>query len=107
MSNKKLSVISYITLIGWLIAFVSGKENSNSLLKYHLRQSLGLTIISAIFNVIVIVLTSILPFLSIIAYFSIVFFGLMIIGMINASNEIEKPLPLIGKLFESKFAFLN
>ncbi|CAM2975228.1 hypothetical protein CHFL109739_10800 [Chryseobacterium flavum] len=40
MDNKTLSIISYITLFGWLISFVIGKEKANSLLKYHLKQSL-------------------------------------------------------------------
>lgn len=34
-------------------------------------------------------------------------FILMIIGIINAANGVKKPLPIIGKMFEDKFAFIN
>jgi len=37
----------------------------------------------------------------------IVFLGLLIFGVINALNEEEKPLPLIGKFFENKFGFIG
>lgn len=107
MSNKTLSIVSYITLIGWLIAYFSGKENADSLLKYHLRQSFGLMFIGIIFNVAIGVLVSIMPFLSVLGYVGILFLGLLIIGIINASNEVQKPLPLIGKLFENKFGFIG
>jgi hypothetical protein len=40
MDNKTLSIVSYITVFGWLISFVLGKDKPNSLLKYHLKQSL-------------------------------------------------------------------
>ncbi|WP_437922123.1 DUF4870 domain-containing protein [Sphingobacterium sp. LRF_L2] len=107
MNNKTLSIVSYITLIGWLIAYFSGKENANSLLKYHLRQSFGLLITGIIFNIAIGILISIMPFLSLLSYVGIVFLGLLIIGIINSSNEVEKPLPLIGKLFEKKFSFIG
>ena len=51
MDNKTLSVISYITIIGWIVSFVMGKDNANSLLKYHLRQSLGLVIFSFVLGI--------------------------------------------------------
>lgn len=107
MNNKTLSIVSYITLIGWLISYFSGKENANSLLKYHLKQSFGLLITSTIFNIAISILITIMPFLSLLSYVGLVFLGLLIIGIINASNEAEKPLPLIGKLFENKFGFIG
>ncbi len=107
MNNKTLSIVAYITLIGWLIAYFSGKENANSLLKFHLKQAFGLLITSIVFNVLIGILVSIIPFLSVLSYVGLLFLALMIIGIINASNEVEKPLPLIGKLFENKFGFIG
>jgi len=107
MNNKTLSIVSYITLIGWLISYFSGKVNANSLLKYHLKQSFGLLVTSFVFNAVVAIVVSLVPFLYVLSYIGIVFLGLMIIGIINASNDVEKPLPLIGKLFEDKFSFLS
>lgn len=107
MNNKTLSIVSYITLIGWLIAYFSGKENANSLLKYHLKQSLGLFLVSIIINIAVIVIAYAIPALYFLSYIGYVIWALVIIGVINATNEVEKPLPLIGKMFENKFAFIG
>lgn len=107
MNNKTLSIVSYITIIGWLIAFFSGKDNANDLLKYHLKQSLGLFIVSFIFNIALSVVAFIVPSLYFLAYLGYAFWALLILGIINASNEVKKPLPIIGKMFEDKFNFIN
>jgi len=107
MDNKTLAIVSYITLIGWLVSYFNGKEKANNLLKYHLRQSLGLLIVSIIINVLLNIVVMILPSLSVLVYVSVLFFVLLIIGIINAANEVEKPLPIIGKMFEGKFAFIG
>ena len=108
MNNKTLSIVSYITLIGWLIAYFSGKESADSLLKYHLRQSFGIMVTSIVVNVALSILTSIVPALSILGIIvGVAFLALLIIGIINASNEAQKPLPIIGKIFEDKFAFIG
>lgn len=107
MDNKTLSIVSYITLIGWLISYFVGKEKANGLLKYHLKQSFGLLIVSVLFNIALSILTFIIPALGILSLIGIVFFVLMIIGIINAANEVQKPLPIIGKMFEDKFSFID
>ncbi|AQX08134.1 import component protein [Elizabethkingia ursingii] len=106
MDNKTLSVISYITIIGWIISFVMGKDNANSLLKYHLRQSFGLFIFGVVLGIALQIIMSITG-LYFLGYIGLINFALMIIGIINAANEAEKPLPLIGKMFEDKFAFVG
>lgn len=106
MDNKTLSVISYITIIGWIISFVMGKDNANSLLKYHLRQSLGLAIFGILLGIALQIIIGITG-LYVLWYVNIITTILAIIGIINAANEAEKPLPLIGKIFEDKFAFVG
>jgi uncharacterized membrane protein len=107
MNNRTLSIISYITLIGWLIAYFSGKDRPDALLKYHLKQSLGLAIISiavgAILNIIAYTVPA-LSFLGLVGYVLTVFW---ILGIINAANGAEKPVPVFGKMFEDKFAFIS
>ncbi|RZL33638.1 MAG: DUF4870 domain-containing protein [Pedobacter sp.] len=107
MTNKTLSIVSYITLIGWLISYFSGKETADDLLKYHLKQSFGLMIVSILFNIALTIVVTIVPALSIIGLAGLIFLVLLIIGCINASNEVQKPLPIIGKMFEDKFAFIG
>ena len=107
MNNKTLSIISYITLIGWLVAYFAGKDKADSLLKYHLRQSLGLAIVNILFSVALQIVSSIIPALGFLGLIGFVFIILWIIGIINAANGVEKPLPIIGKMFEDKFAFIS
>ncbi len=107
MDNKTLSIVSYITIIGWLIAYFAGKEKADDLLKYHLRQSLGLVICSVVFNIAISVLVAIVPMLGLLGYVGIVFLVLMILGILNAANEAKKPLPIIGQWAENNFAFIG
>lgn len=107
MNNKTLSIISYITPIGWLVAYLSGKDQADSLLKYHLRQSLGLMIISIIFNIIMRVIATAAPALSFLGIVGLVILIFWVLGMINAANGAEKPVPVFGKMFEDKFAFIG
>ncbi|KPE53222.1 DUF4870 domain-containing protein [Chryseobacterium indologenes] len=107
MDNKTLSIVSYISIIGWLIAYFMGKDNSDSLLRYHLRQSLGLAITSILFSVVLNILAMIIPALGILGILSLGIVILWIIGIINAANNTQKPLPVIGKMFEDKFSFIG
>lgn len=106
MDNKTLSIVSYITLIGWIIAYFVGKDKADDLLKFHLKQSLGLIIFSIIWSILLNIIISIssLPILGILGFASLI---LMIIGIINAANGVKKPLPIIGSMFEDKFAFIG
>lgn len=107
MDNKSLSILSYITILGWLIALLVNKEQSDDFRKYHLRQSLGLFITAMVFNLILYILISLVPALFVLSYISYGFLVLIVIGCINASNNAKKPLPVIGNLFEGKFSFLG
>ena len=106
MDNKTLSIVAYITLIGWLIAYFSGKENADDFLKYHLRQGFGIFIFTIVLSVvlnIVMMITGIYIF----GYLGLIGLILMIIGAINASNGVKKPLPIIGKWAEKQFNFIG
>lgn len=107
MNNKTLALVSYITLIGWLVAFFSSKDNRDPLVKYHLKQSFGLCIVGIIFNVVFSVLIRIIPVLSyLFLIIALILFVFLIIGILNANKGENKPLPVIGKMFEDKFDFI-
>lgn len=99
--------MSYVTLIGWFIAYFSGKEKSDSLLRYHLKQSLGLAIVSIVFNIVLGIIAYLVPALSFLGLAGYVILIFWVLGIINAANQAEKPVPVIGKVFEDKFAFIN
>ncbi len=107
MDNKTLSIVSYITIFGWLISFFSGKDKADGILRYHLKQSLGLVISTFILYAVLNVLFLITELGFLVGLFGLLPWVLAIIGIINAANEVEKPLPLIGKMFENKFSFIG
>ncbi|PRD45479.1 import component protein [Sphingobacterium haloxyli] len=107
MTPKVQSILSYLGIL-WLIAYFGGKQERNDLSKYHLKQGLGLWIIAVIFNIVIYIVVMVVPSLAaILSAVSIIFLILMIFGIINAANEVKKPLPVIGKMFEDKFNFIG
>lgn len=107
MNNKSLAIISYITIIGWLVAYFIGKDKADALLKYHLRQSLGLAIVNIVFSVVLNIVATMIPSLSFLGLIGFVFIILWIMGIINAANGAMKPVPFIGKMFEEKNSVVN
>ncbi len=106
MDNKTLSIVSYITLFGWLIAFIIGKDKADGALKYHLKQGLGLAVFSLILGIILRILMTV-THIGLLGILGIIPFILTVIGIINAANDAQKPLPFIGKMFEDKFSFIG
>ncbi|SFE76544.1 hypothetical protein SAMN05518672_11011 [Chitinophaga sp. CF118] len=107
MNTKTLSIVSYVTLIGWFIAYFSGKEKTDALLRYHLRQSLGLAIVSILFSIALNVIATIIPSLSFLSLLGFVIIVFWVLGIINAASGTLKPIPFLGKAFENKFAFIG
>ncbi|MCS4305621.1 DUF4870 domain-containing protein [Chryseobacterium sp. BIGb0232] len=109
MNSKTISILSYVTIIGWIIAYVKSKDLStkNDLAHYHLEQGLGFFLLTVVVNIILSITVSILPVLSFLNYIGLILLILWVFGIINAANEQRKPIPVIGKLFENKFGFLE
>ncbi|HQW70269.1 MAG: DUF4870 domain-containing protein [Saprospiraceae bacterium] len=106
MTNKTASIVSYMTIIGWIIAYVtySNQVEKSSLLKFHLKQSLGLFLVYMAYYVLI----SFIPGLwRIGSLLGLVVFVFWIIGVVNAANEAEKPLPLVGEIFEKNLTFIS
>lgn len=108
MNAKTIAVVSYLTIIGWVIAYVQhkGNEQKSKLAAYHLGQGLGIFIFAVVLNVILRVIISIVPSLAgLLSLVGLVPLILLVFGIITAANEALKPVPLIGKFFEGKFNF--
>jgi len=97
---KKIAVISYITIIGLVIAYVMNNEKNLDFAKYHIRQSVGLCATGLALSVI-----GMIPFLgwiiNIVGIFVLLYMWIM--GLMNAINAKEKPVPFLGKKFEEWF----
>jgi|GEM_PF-895850 len=113
-SDKTVAIVAYIPLIliGFVIALIMHNNNKSRFGAYHLRQSLGLNVLffATYFLIYVIVFNLIFtnPFtvMRFAWIFPLLIFGILvlfIIGLINANSNQEKPLPIVGNLFENWF----
>jgi len=90
--DKTVAILSYITLIGFIVAIVMHSNKKTQLGAFHLRQTLGIIICS---------LPVIIPFLGWI--WGIFVFVIWVMGLISATKGEMKPVPLVGGLFQKWF----
>lgn len=104
-NGKTTAIVSYITIIGWLIAyFAMHKSNRTSLGSYHLRQTLLLFICAVVYQIIIrIVITAVPAIGLVLSLVGLVFLVLWVMGLIAAINGEEKPMPLIGEKAQEIF----
>lgn len=115
-NGKVVAIVSYISLIGFIIALILHNSKKTKLGAFHLAQALGLMITGILFYILLILLTlpmsgmtlsSLNSYLNFIILTSIIssitLFILLIYGIIRASKEEEKPLPLFGKIYHKLF----
>ncbi len=105
--GKLIAVVSYLTIIGFLISLVQHSSNKTNLGAYHLRQSLGFMLLSFIIT---------LPLgsanlkddefalLSLLASFVLLWDGIS--GIINALKGKEEPCALFGTYYDKVFSKL-
>jgi uncharacterized membrane protein len=111
-NGKTAGIISYFTIIGWLIAyFALYKDNKTALASYQLRQTLLFHLVSLVIYyaggaLLGIIFLSWSTSLYLFVYWIINagLFVIWIIGLIGAINGDQKPIPLIGDKAQSVFA---
>jgi uncharacterized membrane protein len=109
MDAKTISWLSYITLIGWIIAYIN---HNNAVVKspvatFHLRQSFGLMVLYFAVWIISIMLM-VIAFIGALVW--LLYIGVIIlwvIGLVSAVNGETKPLPLVGIPFQQWFTFIK
>lgn len=107
-NGKTAAVVSYITIIGWLISyFAMYKENKTALSSYHLRQSLFLHLSMIVINIVFTIIIAVVPIMAL-AYIGwviyLIYVIFMILGAISANNNEQKPLPIIGSTPQKTFS---
>jgi len=107
-NNNMVAILSYLTLVGLIVALVMHNSNKTALGAYHLRQSLGLMITGAI-GFIALMIIGIIPLVNLILIvlwpvFGIVLLVLFVLGLISAVKGEQKPLPIVGDKYQSWFA---
>ena len=98
--GKTIAIISHLTWVGLIIAFVMNNDKKIPLAKYHIRQMLGLTLTGVALGFV-----NIIPILGQLVFLlgAFVLFYMWIMGFMNALNEREKPMPILGKKYEEWF----
>lgn len=98
--GKNIAIIAYITIIGLIIAFVMNSDKKNEFAKYHIRQSLGLALTGLGLGMI-----GMIPILgwiiNLVGIFVLLFMWIM--GLVNAINGQEKPVPILGDKYMEWF----
>lgn len=106
-NGKTVALISYLTIIGWIVAYVMYTGQKTALGAFHLRQSIFLFIIGIVLyiaNIIFLfipVLGWIINILLLLA--GIGLFVLWLIGLIAAINGEQKAVPIVGEKAQQMF----
>ncbi len=113
MDKKIIAILSYITIIGWIIALVLNQDpkNKSDLGTFHLRQTFGLFVSSIVVLIAAEIIRQI-PLIGFIGWLlsmlaGLFFFVLWLMGLIYAAQGEKKPMPIVGEIFDEKFTFIN
>ena len=97
MNKKVTGIVSYITIIGWIIAYLAGDKEGA---KFHLNQSLVINLASLINGWVLGAILGIIPFIGPIVSWiiSILILVLWILGLVAAIKEEQKEVPVLGQI---------
>lgn len=92
MDKKTTGIVAYLTLIGWIIAYLAGDKEGA---KFHLNQALVIELVA--------ILGGFLRYIPLIggllgAVVSIFVLVCFILGIVSAFKEEEKEVPLLGSI---------
>lgn len=102
-NGKTVALLAYLTIIGLVVALVMNNKNATSLGRFHIRQSIGITITAILAGLVRFVpmvgniLTSVIGIVILIA---------LIIGILSALKGEEKGLPVVGNLYQKWFTMI-
>lgn len=98
--NKNIAIIAYITIIGLIIAYVMNNEKKDAFASFHIKQSTGLALTGLALGMI-----GMIPILgwiiNILGIFVLLY--MWIVGIMNAVNGKESPVPILGEKYKEWF----
>jgi uncharacterized membrane protein len=106
--DRTVAILSYITIIGFVVAIVLHSSKPTALGAFHLRQMLGFIIAIIAFWVCFMVIAFI-PVVNLITIIlgpvgGLGFLVIWIMGLISAIKGEAKPMPLVGEQFQKMLA---
>ena len=103
MDEKTSGIVSYLTLIGWIVVLATRKEKTEYT-SFHLRQMLGIMILGIGISIIGFIIGMVNSTLGDIWNFvSFVPLILWVLAFIGALNEEKKLVPVVGEQFQEWF----
>lgn len=103
--DRTVAILTYITIIGFIIAIVIHSSKKTALGAFHLRQGLGLLVSALALGVggIALMFIPIIGWLVVmVAWVGLLIMWLM--GLIAAVNGQQKPMPILGEKYQKWFA---
>lgn len=99
-SGKTMGILSYVTIIGLIVAIIMNNDKKNPFASFHIRQSLGIGITG-----LALAFINILPIVGWIIYFVGLFIILCmwIMGLLSAVNGKKTPVFLLGEKYQLWF----
>ena len=97
--GRNLAIVSYLTLIGTLIAFFMNKDARNPLVSFHVRQALGLWLLEMALGYFI---GGFNDWMITISFW--IFFGVLFIyGILGALSGKMNSIPVLGDFFQKLF----
>ena len=101
--NTKISSIAYLTLVGCVIAIFMSDEERTKHQTFHIRQSIGLQALFYLLGAFLNIFDSFIISTSGYVIFILLFFY----GFTSSFNKELKPVPMIGKYFQTYITFIK
>jgi uncharacterized membrane protein len=103
LEGRLYAVVSYITLIGTIIAFIVNNDKKNQFTSFHIRQALGLWLTFFALGYVVGIFDNWL-----ITFGFWLFFGILFIyGFINAVAGKPQTVPILGEFYQKIFSSIG
>jgi uncharacterized membrane protein len=101
VEDKTVAILSYLTIIGFIVAIFMYQNQKTRLGAFHLRQVLGIVVTGLAGSVCMVV-----PILGWIVWFfvAILLFVLWVMGLLSAVRGDMRPVPLLGEHYQRWFA---
>lgn len=106
--DRTVAILTYLTIIGFIIAIVMHGSKKTAIGTFHLRQGLGLFITGLVVWIPCLII-SFIPFVNLLMVLvwpavGIGLFVLWIMGLMAAVNGQQKPMPVMGAYYQKWFA---
>ena len=102
-SGKSIAIISYIMIIGVLIAMSMNSENKNKFASFHIRQALGLSLTFISLGLIISNFDSAMISISMWIFLSV----LWTFAIFGAIKGEQTPVPILGNCFQKWFSSIS